>query len=201
SEGASANTSWHDAGGPPVPVTLRPGDLPGVERRPVVIRFCCPQCGNMLNVPGARGGTPVVCPRCQGRSVAPAGGGRPQRAEGACRQGVRHPDQAQGPLSGMNWQTRAAVAGVAGVATLSLLLPVLSPLLPAHGGVADSAPHWSVILVPCSALLLLVILYGQGTGCPSCHKWWARTRVETEFVDRGVVARGGVPCGRSRFST
>jgi hypothetical protein len=93
----------------------------------------------------------------------------------------------------MSLKVRSVVALVAGVGALGLLLQV-------RGGVGATGP-WPALLVVCSGLLLLVILYGQGTSCPACARWWVRTEVQTEFVDREVFDKGGVPFGRSHYRT
>ena len=88
------------------------------------------------------------------------------------------------------------------VATLgSVLLPLLSGLLPFHGGVIRATSSWSVVLGSCSVVILLVILYGQGTACPGCRKWWERTKVESEFVDREVFDKRGVLFAKSLYRT
>jgi hypothetical protein len=97
----------------------------------------------------------------------------------------------------MSRPVRWAVFLVSGVGALSLALAVLAPRPPGSGDVVSSA----VVVVPCCIVLLLVILYGHGTGCPLCGRWWARTRVETEFVGREVFDRRGVPFGRSLYRT
>jgi hypothetical protein len=50
-------------------------------------------------------------------------------------------------------------------------------------------------------VLLLVILYGQATACPHCRKWWARTKVVSDFADREVFDKLGVPFARSLYRT
>jgi hypothetical protein len=77
-----------------------------------------------------------------------------------------------------------AVAVVAGVGLVSLALT-----------------GWAQVLVPASVLVLLVMLYGHGTGCPSCGRWWARRKVEMEFVGREVFDKGGVPFARATYQT
>jgi hypothetical protein len=176
-----------------------------------VIRFRCPQCGQMLKVGVDKAGRPVVCPRCEERSVAPAGAAAPATAAGdegqsrtpagSSRPEAAHLDPARGLFSGMSRGVRCAVALVAGVGALSLLLPVLSPLLPLRGAPAEAMASWAMVLVPCSVVVLLAMLYGQATGCPSCGKWWARTKVESGFVDPEAFDQGGVPLRRSLYRT
>jgi hypothetical protein len=101
----------------------------------------------------------------------------------------------------MSQGLRGAVALVVGVGVLSLMLAVGAPLVPALATAADTATHGAMILVPSSIVVLLVILYGHGTGCPSCGKWWVRTKVQMEFVDREVFAKGGVLFARSTYQT
>jgi hypothetical protein len=96
---------------------------------------------------------------------------------------------------------RRAVAVVAAVGVGSLLLAVVAPLLPGLARHADALTGWAQLLVPTSIIILLVMLYGHGTGCPACGRWWARRRVDTEFVDREVFDKGGVPFVRSTYRT
>jgi hypothetical protein len=96
---------------------------------------------------------------------------------------------------------QCAVALVAGVGAFTLLLPVLSPLLLSRESVPETIVPWAVILAPCSLVILLAILYGQGTACPCCRKWWVRAEVETEFVDREVFDKGGVLSAKSLYRT
>jgi hypothetical protein len=172
-----------------------------------MIRFHCPLCGKTLEVPKTPGAM-VVCPLCNERSVAPLDASRTgAEAQGseheACRQAVAPRDKNQGlPLfARMSRRLRWAVALVAGVGVFSLVLAVLACWVPALGSLADKATCGAVILVPASIVSLLVILHGHGTGCPSCGKWWARRKTETEFVDREVFNRDGVPFARATYRT
>jgi hypothetical protein len=58
-----------------------------------------------------------------------------------------------------------------------------------------------MLLVPSCIVLLLVILHGHATGCPSCGRWWARRRIKDEFVEREVFDRGGVLFARAIYRT
>jgi hypothetical protein len=58
-----------------------------------------------------------------------------------------------------------------------------------------------MVVVPSSLLLLLAILHGHATGCPSCGKWWVRRRDETQFVGRQLFHKGGVPFARATYRT
>lgn len=169
-----------------------------------MIRFKCPLCGKVLKVGEEKAGSAVVCPRCEERSVAPVGAGVGASAgcdEGSSRQDAWHPDWLGGLFSGMSPLVQCVVAVVACVGACSILLPLLSGLLPFHGGVIRATSSWSVVLGSCSVVILLVILYGQGTACPCCRKWWAQTKVGTEFVDREVFDKEGVPFGKSLYRT
>jgi phage FluMu protein Com len=173
-----------------------------------MIRFRCSHCDKTLKVPEGKAGATVVCPRCQGLSMAAAGTsastpeGRPHEPKawgGAVAH--RHGDEAVSLFSGMRQGVRWAVALVAGVGVLSLLLAVLAPVVPALAAVGDAATYWAPPLALSSAVVLLVILYGHGTGCPACGKWWARSEVETQFVDRERFYKGGVLFARSTYRT
>jgi hypothetical protein len=96
---------------------------------------------------------------------------------------------------------RWAVALVAGAGVLSLVLGVVAPLSPSLAHHAESATCAAMLLVPSSAIVVLVLLHAHGTGCPDCGRWWARTKVETEFVDREVIDKDGVPFARSTYRT
>jgi DNA-directed RNA polymerase subunit RPC12/RpoP len=165
-----------------------------------MIRFPCPLCGKMLKVTEDKAGKPVVCPRCDERCVVPAESSTPVdegSAEPARRFQAADLDEAPGLFWSMPGGLRWAVISVAAAGVLGLLLAVLSPLL--FGGGATS--HLALVTALCSFVLLCVILHGHGTGCPGCRKWWSRTRVSTEFVDREVFDKGGVPFARSVYKT
>ncbi len=169
-----------------------------------MIRYSCPLCAKVLKVADEKAGGVVVCPRCQERCVVPAGADRWAGADGyvqATRQPSGPPDEAHGLFSGMSREMWCAVIGVAGVAILSVLFPLLAPWFASEESVPGTLARWTVILAPCSLVILLTILYGEGTACPRCRKWWARTKVESEFVDREVFDRNGVPFARSLYRT
>ncbi len=168
-------------------------------RRPVVIRFSCPQCGKKLKVPEERAGASVLCPRCGEMSVAPAAAAA-GTGETVRQSPTQYPEQVPGLLRGMSSRERWAVILVAGAGVGGLLLPALSPLLPFPQVIA-SAAGWAVPLVVCSTVLLLAILYGHATGCPACGKWWSRAEVENGFVGRETFDRGDVSFSRSLFRT
>src|SRR5262245_19016464 len=113
----------------------------GSERRPVMLRFPCPQCGKALKVPAEQAGQPVVCPRCGEPSAA----GTPTAAERdeAGRPPAWPSEQARGPFRSMSAPERWAVALVAGAGAVTLVLAALSPLLPAPRGVARAAADWA----------------------------------------------------------
>jgi hypothetical protein len=97
----------------------------------------------------------------------------------------------------MQWMVTLLI----GIGAFSLLVLLLSPRLPFHQSVPGTMAPWAMDVAPCCVVLLLIILYGQGTACPSCREWWARTKVGTEFVDREVYDRNGVPFGKSLVRT
>jgi hypothetical protein len=166
-----------------------------------MIRFPCPRCQRILKAPERYAGVTLVCPRCQEPAAVPPAG-----PTGPATPATPSPEEPGGetgaglfPTTGgrMRW----AVAGVAGVGVLSLALAVAAPLLPAPDWVAPLATRGACVLVPCSLVALLVMLYGLGTGCPACGKWWARTEGETECVSREVCEAGGTARVRSRRRT
>ena len=165
-----------------------------------MIRFRCPLCDKTLKAPDEKAGAAVVCPRCNERSVVPAESsstgpaGRPPETAASDRAAARRRgEQAPSLFSGMRPGARRAVGLASCVGVLSLLLAIVVPSVPALAAGADAAKLWAMILVPSSAVVLLVVLYGHGTGCPSCGQWWARRVVEKEFVDREVFDKGGIP--------
>jgi hypothetical protein len=98
----------------------------------------------------------------------------------------------------MQW----GVALAACLGFCALLLPLLSLVLPTGNGPSGSiVPPWAVIAAPCSVVVFLVLLYGKATACPRCRKWWVRTKVGSEFVDREVFDRRGVPFAKSLYRT
>jgi hypothetical protein len=101
----------------------------------------------------------------------------------------------------MSGWLRWSVVLMAGVCLVSILLPILAPLVPGGGAIAVQATPWAMVLVPSSLILLLVIFYGHATACPSCGKWWARRRDETQFVGREVYNKGGVSFARATYRT
>jgi ssDNA-binding Zn-finger/Zn-ribbon topoisomerase 1 len=170
------------------------------QRRAVVIRFDCPQCGKRLEVVEEKAGKAVACPRCEERLLAPAASAEREETEQPTQAAPEPSGRADRPRglwlwSGMSRRVRFAAAGLAVVGALSLLLAALAP---DRGG---AVTPWAMILFPCCSVLLLVILHGQATGCPSCGRWWARTKVETEFLDREVFDKEGVLVGRSLYRT
>jgi len=170
-----------------------------------MIRFRCSQCDKTLKVPDAKAGATVVCPRCEALSVAPAGAsatspdGRPEGGAAA----LAHQGEEEGLslFSGMSLGVKCAVALVASVGVVSLLLAVLPPVVPALAPVRDVASYCAPPLVLSSAVGLLVILYGHGTGCPECSKWWARSEVGSDLVDRQRFEKEGVPFARAIYRT
>jgi hypothetical protein len=169
-----------------------------------VIRFNCPLCGKVLKVAEEKAGTVVVCPRCEEPSLArPADSPRasPESEGSASREKAAHTDEPPGLISAMSLPMRcvAALAACAGI--LPLLLLLLSPLLSSHASIQGTIGPWAVILIPCSLVILLVILYGQGTACPCCKKWWSRTTHETEFVERELFDKDGVLFAKSLYRT
>jgi hypothetical protein len=160
-----------------------------------VIRFCCPQCGEPLQVPGEQAGEPVVCPRCGERSFAPPASTAAGRDEAERPSTAQPVGRARGPLRGMSRRVRWAVALVAGTAAVSLLLASLSRFLPVTPGVAEAA-DWAMPLAGFFTVLLLAFLHGHATGCPACGRWWSRAEVVGRSVGRKAFVNGGVPLGK-----
>jgi phage FluMu protein Com len=171
----------------------------------IVIRFRCPQCGKGLAVMEESAGRNVRCPRCKEKTVAPTMSETPNGGQASSHESVSlmagQTDQGRGLFAGMTRGVRFAVVLVAGMGVLSLLLAVVAPFFPGLGSTVATTAHWAMILFPFSIVLLLVILYGQGTACPTCGKWWAKSEIETGFVDREVYEKQGILVGRSIYKT
>jgi hypothetical protein len=174
-----------------------------------MIRFRCPQCEKPLKVPEEKAGVTSHCPRCHGRYTVPAPpAAGPPKHDGGSPEAEESGNHATSPrhevwalFVGMRPWEGAAVAVVAGTCLLGLLLPFVASLLPGGGSFAGRATPWAMLLVPGSLILLLVMLYGRASGCPSCGRWWARTKDRTEFVGREVFDRGGVSFARATYRT
>jgi hypothetical protein len=204
--GREGEPAWELSAGTPTlllkmvfPIACRIG-----SRRLRVIRFNCPLCGKVLKVADENAGSVVVCPRCQEPSLARAGDApraAPDREEGSNGQRARCADEPPGLLASMSFPIQCVVAAVAAAGILPLVMLVLLPLLHFRASVQETFGGWALILTPCALVILLVILYGQGTACPCCRRWWARTKVETEFVDRELFDKEGVPFAKSVYRT
>jgi hypothetical protein len=174
-----------------------------------MIRFRCLHCSKTLKVSEGRAGAVIVCPRCKERSTIPGDAyarwtgpeGESSPPEGAGRLDAPHIDPAPPLLARMGRRTRWAVGLVVAAAVLSVVLAIVAPRVHALADIVDSTTYGVTPFLFCCAIILLVMLYGHGAGCPSCGRWWARTKVETEFVDREVIKKEGVPFARSTYRT
>ncbi len=140
-----------------------------------MVRFSCPQCGKTFKRPGDDADTPAACPRCGGLALPATG-----EAEGRSTPAT---SASAPPLAPRRFgrRGRRLVVGVALV-------------LGAVGGVYVWAPDWTLPAVACSAVTLLAMLHGHGTGCPACGRWWARAEVEKGLVTREDRDAQGVAC-------
>jgi hypothetical protein len=93
------------------------------------------------------------------------------------------------------------VALLVAVAALSLLVALFAPTLNLTDESVATVRRDAVVMVPSCLLLLFVILYGQGSSCPACGKWWARTEGATESLGREEFDKGGVSWVRARRQT
>jgi hypothetical protein len=173
-----------------------------------MIRFRCSHCDKTLKVPERKAGASIACPRCDGLCVVPAetvetDPEAPSTRPEVHRRSLSSPLLEETPslLSGMSPGLRWAVGLVAGVGLFSLLLAVLAALVPVLAAVSPAANYGAMVVVPVSVSLLLAVLYGHATGCPSCGQWWSRRNVQTEFVDKELFEKGGVPFARSIYRT
>jgi endogenous inhibitor of DNA gyrase (YacG/DUF329 family) len=168
-----------------------------------MIHFRCPLCAKTLTVADNQAGRPVTCSRCRELSVAPAATDVPQGAGGG--EAVPRSQEADagaelGLFASMTRPVRWAAGSLAVIALLGFLLGLLHALLPG-GGISDAGAHRSLVVAACSCLLLLVVLYGQGTNCPACGKWWSRAKLAKEFVGREQFEKGGALIGKSLYRT
>lgn len=174
-----------------------------------MIRFRCLHCNKSLKVAEGRAGAVIACPRCKERVTVPGGAyvrwtgadGESAPPEGAGRSDAPHLDQAPPLFGRMSRRMRVAVGLVVGLAVVSVILAVVAPRVEALSAIADLATYGATPFVLCCAIILLVMLYGHGAGCPSCGLWWARNKVESEFVDREVIDKEGVPFARATYRT
>jgi hypothetical protein len=177
----------------------------------MMIRFFCPLCHHTLNVSEEKAGAAVTCPRCNEVSVVPGNGSAAVRAGrgGAVEraapfsgsgQGARPWDRAGALASGQRlWRYLVALVTAAGV--LSLLLAVLAPALRFSEESISTARWAATLVVPSCLVILFVLLHGQGTSCPACERWWARTEGETECLGREEFQKEGVPWVRAKRRT
>src|SRR5262249_49143774 len=151
----------------------------------------------------ANAGRPVTCPGCGERCVAGESDGPGTGAGGGPAQPSRRSDadQAPGFLAGMSVRMRWGVALLAGAAPLGLVLGGLRSVLPSGAGVSDATAGVTMVVGLSSFALLFTVLYGQGTGCPSCGRWWSRTKYGTDLADQEVMDRRGVSVVKSLLRT
>jgi hypothetical protein len=169
-----------------------------------MIRFHCPKCGKRLKVTEANAGKLITCPGCGERCVAAAesdGPGTGGEGGTAVPSGCADAGQASGFLAGMSGRMRWGVALLAGAAPLGLLLGVLHSLLPSGAGISDATAGVTMVVGLSSFALLFTVLYGQATGCPSCGRWWSRTKYGTDLADQEVMDRRGVSVVKSLLRT
>jgi DNA-directed RNA polymerase subunit RPC12/RpoP len=181
-----------------------------------MIRFPCSNCRRIVKAPEEQAGTTIRCPRCNKRLEVPSAPVPSAAAEPAAALELggelagaperRRPtpgrwDQFWAFFAGMGVWYRCAVALVVAVGLGSLLLRLLAPNLRLSEEAAESARHAAVLVVPSCLVILMVIVYGYGTSCPSCGKPWASNRRESELLDRHVSTKGGVPWVRSTEQT
>jgi hypothetical protein len=162
-----------------------------------VIRFECPNCDKHLKAPEEKAGATVVCPRCERLCMIPSEtrASAPARPRAFCPGAPpRQSEEAPSLFSGMSLGLQVVLALVVAVGLLSLLLAVV----PLHSA-PETVTYAAVPLVPVCAIVALTMLYGHGTSCPSCGKWWARKEAGKEFVEREEFEKEGAPFARSIY--
>jgi phage FluMu protein Com len=176
-----------------------------------MIRFSCPLCHRTLKASDEQAGGVITCPRCQELSVVPSSGSAYAQTGNGGPEGFqrpsshlehsRHMDAPPWDRTGaLPWGLspwRCLVGLVAGVGVLSLLVAVLTTALHLSEGFAAPARQQAMIMVPSCVVILLVLLYGHGTSCPACGKWWARAEGETQCLGREEFAKEGETWVRS----
>lgn len=167
-----------------------------------VIRFPCSSCGKVLRVPERKAGRTITCPVCSQRCVVPEPTDDSEdspAASAATPAQSADSERAPGAFSRMSLRVRRALAVIAAAGVLGLALALIRPPLPGDHGAFDA--RWGLLLAGCAFAGFSVILHGHLTGCPACGRWWARIRVESEFVERELFEKNGVPYGRSLYRT
>jgi DNA-directed RNA polymerase subunit RPC12/RpoP len=150
-------------------------------------RLSCPSCGKALKLRKESPGGQVECPRCGELIAVPAA--KPAPPAGA--------EEEPGAFSRLSQRGVAAVASLGALGLLGLVLAVWRPDLP--GDLGPLPATWGLVLAVCSFSLCAAVVWGQATRCPSCEKWWSRSRVGAEFVDKEVYEREDGTHARSLF--
>jgi DNA-directed RNA polymerase subunit RPC12/RpoP len=161
-----------------------------------MIHFRCPLCHHTLKVSRKQAGSALMCPRCGETVAVPA-----REAADTGAESVTQSRSAGGQFAGLFLEPspwRWLAVGVASVATLSLVMAALASALHPSGSVASTA-RWTAMVttLPC-LLILFLLLYGRGTSCPTCGRWWARTGGSTECLGREEFAKDGALWVRAR---
>jgi DNA-directed RNA polymerase subunit RPC12/RpoP len=141
-----------------------------------MIRFSCPQCGKAFKLTAEEAGRPIACRRCGELSMAPASAAA-SRDETQRRSPPEQSEPSRGLFRGMSSRLRWGVALAAGVGVAGILL----------------AGDWAVPLGVSSTIVVLAMLYGRATGCPTCGKWWSREEIERRLVAGEGPDGEGVP--------
>src|SRR5262249_53074065 len=134
--------------------------------------FNCPACDKTLTAPETLAGMSLVC-RCGERAIVPA------------------PDPGPPPGFFAHMTLRTALAAAAALAARAL------GLVAAVAGWPAWLAAWGPAVAFASSLLLSVVLWGHGTGCPRCGAWWSRREAGSEVGHREEFQRGGVTFRRS----
>jgi phage FluMu protein Com len=173
-----------------------------------VIRFSCPHCDKHLKASERKAGATVVCPRCERICTIPLESPENDPGGHLCQPGgygsaasSLHGEEAPSLFSGMSLGVQGALAVAVAVGVLSLLLAFVGPLVPPLASLAHSSRYGTMTLAPLSVIAVLTILYGHGTSCPLCGRWWARREARKEFVEKEEFEKEGVPFARSIYRT
>jgi transcription elongation factor Elf1 len=163
-----------------------------------VVRFPCPHCGNNLKASVDRAGRVITCPDCGQRTPIPSAD-TPRAATETTQ--LAPPSRPIEPaaedegrvmefFSGMSRGTVLALLGTValGVVCLVLLGKVGAGTAEQPAGIQG---HLFVIAAFLSLLACLGILYGHGTRCPHCGRWYARRDTGKETADSEVRQKDG----------
>lgn len=156
-----------------------------------MFRFPCPYCGKTMKASEEQVGTVTYCGKCQEEVRVPSVPREKRQPAGA---DVISEDALgyRAVVQGMSPRVRGVLAVLAGAALVSLLAHGVSLLLSDDSAVRAFLRAWALPAFFLCLAAILVVLYGHGTSCPSCHRWWAKDRKDRTILDEEEFDRDGV---------